>query len=96
MATYLTFQSKVFQKKVIELNGRTVRALKGRALAVPVDLRGLPKGTFTVAIITTEAHGHSWATVRRAQQKLGIKPLKTGKAWAWQLPYQPAQRGAPE
>jgi putative DNA primase/helicase len=33
-----------------------------------------------------EAHGHTWATIRRAQRELGIKPQKTGKTWTWELP----------
>ena len=33
-----------------------------------------------------EAHGHAWATIRRAQLDLGIKPVKVGKAWHWKLP----------
>src|SRR5262249_36905104 len=33
-----------------------------------------------------EAHCHSWPTIRRAQQRLGIKPQKQGKAWVWWLP----------
>lgn len=33
-----------------------------------------------------DAHCHSWATIRRAQQKLGIKPQKVDKRWCWELP----------
>jgi hypothetical protein len=34
-----------------------------------------------------EAHGHSWRTIRRAQQVLNIKPTKDGKGpWCWTLP----------
>jgi putative DNA primase/helicase len=33
-----------------------------------------------------EAHCHSWATTRRAQKKLGIKPQKNGKDWHWEMP----------
>ena len=34
--------------------------------------------------------GHSWATVRRAQSELGIKPKKKGidSAWVWRLPWR--------
>ena len=34
--------------------------------------------------------GHSWATVRRAQKELGIKPKKQGidSAWIWRLPHR--------
>jgi hypothetical protein len=34
-----------------------------------------------------EAHGHAWATVRRAQLDLAIKPVKVGKHWHWKLPW---------
>jgi putative DNA primase/helicase len=37
-----------------------------------------------------EAYCHSWATIRRAQEKLGIKPKRNGKTWAWELPHQGA------
>jgi hypothetical protein len=33
-----------------------------------------------------DAFCHSWATIRLAQEKLGIKPKKNGKAWYWELP----------
>jgi putative DNA primase/helicase len=36
-----------------------------------------------------EAHGHAWGTVRRAQDALGVKPRKIGKAWHWELPEPP-------
>lgn len=36
-----------------------------------------------------DAFGHSWATVRRAKEKLGIKPQKGKDAWLWQLPTPP-------
>jgi hypothetical protein len=49
----------------IQLNGHTIRAVRGSGLTVPVDLRGLPKGTFTVAIITTDASGKRLIGKRR-------------------------------
>ena len=35
-----------------------------------------------------EAHGHAWATVRRAQDALGVVAAKAGfkDGWTWQLP----------
>ena len=41
----------------IKLNGKQVRNVTGKALGLPIDLRGLPKGTFTVQIVTTDAAG---------------------------------------
>ncbi len=41
----------------IKLNGKQVRNLTGRALGLPIDLRGLPRGTFTVEIATTNSAG---------------------------------------
>jgi hypothetical protein len=39
--------------------------------------------------VAADAHGHAWATVRRAKEKLGIKPVKDevkDGAWSWELP----------
>src|SRR5262249_27293860 len=33
----------------------------------------------------TEAAGLSWATVRRAQDALGVVPRQEGKQWGWEL-----------
>ncbi len=41
----------------IKLNGRQVRNVVGKALGLPIDLRGLPKGRFTVEIVTTDSAG---------------------------------------
>ena len=41
----------------IKLNGTQVRNLAGKALGLPIDLRGLPKGKFTIQIVTTDASG---------------------------------------
>lgn len=41
----------------IKLNGKQVRNVTGRALGLPIDLRGLPKGRFTVEIVTTDQAG---------------------------------------
>jgi putative DNA primase/helicase len=35
-----------------------------------------------------EAHGHTWATIRRAQQTLRIKPKQADDGWHWELPEQ--------
>lgn len=43
--------------------------------------------------------GHSWATIRRAKEALGIEPAKEGghfggtrQQWLWRLPAEHAQR----
>mgnify|MGYP001764832691 CR=1 FL=1 len=41
--------------------------------------------------VHAKAAGYSWATIRRAQAAIGIKPKRTGGAgergtWAWALP----------
>jgi hypothetical protein len=41
----------------IRLNGKQVRNVTGKALGLPIDLRGLPKGRFTVEIVTTDSAG---------------------------------------
>ncbi len=33
-----------------------------------------------------DAHGYSWATIRRAQKQLAIRPAKIDKEWCWELP----------
>lgn len=41
----------------IKLNGKQVRNVVGRALRLPIDLRGLPRGRFVVEILTTDSAG---------------------------------------
>jgi hypothetical protein len=52
-------------KAEIRLNGKTKRRVNGRALSLPIDLRGLPKGRWTVEIITTDAKGKRVVGKRR-------------------------------
>jgi hypothetical protein len=49
----------------ITLNGKNVRTISGRALGLPIDLRGLPKGRFTVAITITTKSGARRVGTRR-------------------------------
>jgi hypothetical protein len=49
----------------IKLNGKPVRAVRGKALGLLIDLRGLPKGTFVVQIVTTDSTGRRLAGKRR-------------------------------
>jgi putative DNA primase/helicase len=39
-----------------------------------------------------DAHGHSWATVRLAQKRLGIKPKQEGRTWIWRLAGEPGNQ----
>lgn len=41
----------------INLNGTQVRNVTGKALGLPIDLRGLPRGRFSVEIVTTDSTG---------------------------------------
>jgi hypothetical protein len=41
----------------VYVTGRKVRVIRGRRLRAPVNLRGLPKGTFTVRIVATRTNG---------------------------------------
>jgi 6-phosphogluconolactonase (cycloisomerase 2 family) len=52
-------------KAEIRLNGKTKRRVSGRALSLPIDLRGLPKGRWTVEIITTDSKGKKLVGKRR-------------------------------
>ena len=49
----------------IKLNGKTTRTVRGAALGLPIDLRGLPKGRFCVEIVTTDRAGKRLVGKRR-------------------------------
>jgi hypothetical protein len=52
-------------KAQVFINGRQVRVVRGRRLTSQVDLRGLPKGRFTVTIIVTTESGRQLRGTRR-------------------------------
>ncbi len=61
------------------------------------DAAGFLRDTLTAGPVpqrevkaAAEAHGHSWATIRRAQKDLRIKPVRNGKGWCWELPAEPS------
>ena len=49
----------------VTVNGRRVQTLRGRRLTAPVNLRGLPKGRYTVRILATTASGRTIKGTRR-------------------------------
>ena len=49
----------------VKVNGRTVRTLRGRRITAPVDLRGLPKGRYTVEIRVFTSDGRLITGKRR-------------------------------
>lgn len=55
----------VLASATVTVNGRRVRLLKGRRLRAPVNLRGLPKGRWTVRIRVVTAAGRVLTGTRR-------------------------------
>ncbi|MBI5103986.1 MAG: hypothetical protein HZB46_03165, partial [Solirubrobacterales bacterium] len=49
---------------VVTVNGKRVRTLRGRRVTARVDLRGLPKGTFRVAITVRTKKGRVLRSAR--------------------------------
>ena len=49
----------------VRVNGKTVSVVKGKRLTAPIDLRGLPKGRFTVKITLKTTDGRSVSSSRR-------------------------------
>jgi predicted acyl esterase len=49
---------------VVTVNGRRARVLRGRRLRARIDLRGLPRGTFRVAITVRTARGRTLRSAR--------------------------------
>jgi hypothetical protein len=78
--------------------GRQLRGSPRELLNATKQSAQADAGTFLAAFLAdgpkpqreirdaAEAHCHSWATIRRAQEKLAIKPHKDGKVWCWALP----------
>jgi hypothetical protein len=50
---------------VVSLNGKRVRTVKGSRVTAPIDLRGLPKGRFTVKVSITLRDGRRVSDSRR-------------------------------
>jgi uncharacterized repeat protein (TIGR01451 family) len=43
----------------VYVNGLAVRTVRGKHLTAPIDLRQLPKGTFTITIVAHQRNGHA-------------------------------------
>jgi uncharacterized protein (DUF2147 family) len=50
---------------VVYLNGKQIKARKGKRLTVPINLKGLPKGTYTVKIVAKTVLGKTITGKRR-------------------------------
>jgi hypothetical protein len=48
----------------VYVNGRQVNVVKGKRISAPVDLRGLPKGLYTVLITVVTTTGRAIAGTR--------------------------------
>jgi uncharacterized repeat protein (TIGR01451 family) len=66
------FRIRLVQPKGVTLvsatvlvNRRRVKVVRGRRLTAPVDLRGLPKGRFTVKIVVKTSDGRTLKSARR-------------------------------
>src|SRR5206468_8324108 len=70
-------------RELLNTNKQSAQAAAAEFLAAFLADGAKPQPEVKAA---AEAHCHSWATVRLAQQKLGIKPKKEAKAWLWALP----------
>jgi hypothetical protein len=53
------------RRATVYVNGRRVRVISGRRLRAPVDLRGLPRGTFRVRIAAVTTRGRHVTATRR-------------------------------
>lgn len=52
-------------KAVVRVNGKPVATRKGARITAPVDLRGLPKGRYTVKVTVTFASGQTLSGTRK-------------------------------
>ena len=73
----------------IKLNRKQVRNVVGKALGLPIDLRGLPKGEFVVEIVTTDATG------KRLVGKRTYRACRPQEALTGLRPPRAAARAAP-
>jgi hypothetical protein len=58
---------------VVFLNGKQIRARKGKRLTVPINLKGLPKGRYTVKIVAKTVLGRTITGKRKYRTCVGAK-----------------------
>jgi hypothetical protein len=64
-----------YRQVTVYVNGRRVKVVKAAGISAPVDLRGLPKGVYTVRITVTTNRGVR-TTATRAYHTCAPKPLR--------------------
>jgi len=52
-------------RATVYVNGRRVKVVRGRRLRAPIDLRGLPRGRFTVRVVGRTSTGRTISETRR-------------------------------
>jgi len=52
-------------RATVYVNGRRVKVVRGRRLRAPIDLRGLPRGRFTVRVVGRTSTGRTISATRR-------------------------------
>ncbi len=72
-------KGRTYQYASVFVNGRRVQVIRGKRLTAPVDLRGLPKGRFTVKIVVLTTTGEVIQGTRRyrtcvKKQRPGRRP----------------------
>ena len=76
----------------VYVGSRRVRVLRGRRLHAPVDLRGLPRGRFTVRIVARTSSGRQVVSVRRyrtctaKRRRRGWGTSATRSRASWEAP----------
>jgi hypothetical protein len=67
-----------YRRVAVDVNGRRVKTVRGRRTSAQVDLRGLPKGRYTVRITVTTSTGRQLSGIR-AYHTCAPKPLPGGR-----------------
>ncbi|HEX6388929.1 MAG TPA: choice-of-anchor L domain-containing protein [Solirubrobacteraceae bacterium] len=67
-------KGRVYQYASVFVNGKRVKVVRGTRLTAPVDLRGLPKGRFTVKIVVLTTTGEVIQGIRRYRTCVKKRP----------------------